>query len=65
MNTESMHLVPVAQAAANDNSLHDVLNKISSGDLAASAPCGDEDFEWTDEEAERLALSMEKLFSGE
>ena len=65
MYTDSNNLVPVVQAAANDNSLHEVLNNISSGDLAASAPCGDEDFEWTDEEAERLALSMEKLFSGE
>ena len=55
--------VPVDVAAAEDTSIHEVLNKIQAGQISAAAPFVGMDEDLSAEEKERLFPSLESVFS--
>ncbi|GBQ38867.1 hypothetical protein [Komagataeibacter europaeus] len=56
--------IPVVQAAANDAKVQQVLDQVSSGALAPSAPCEAMYREWAPQEVEELHTVLDKIFKG-
>lgn len=56
--------ISVVQAAANDTKVQQVLDQVSSGALAPSAPCEAMYREWAPQEVEKLHAVLDEIFKG-
>ena len=56
-------VVPIADAAASDNSIHKAINDIQAGLISAAAPFEGMDQDISDEEKEHLFSSLEAIFA--
>lgn len=63
MYTDTSAKLPIAEAAAQDNHLHEVINKVSAGELAATAPCDPSYDTWSQADKEQLHTTMRELFN--
>jgi hypothetical protein len=62
MYTDRKCELPIAEASAEDNTLHEVIRQVESGGLFASAPCGPENEAWPEQERQRLFAAMKEIF---